>query len=80
MKKDFIKKGLQGSITKYLETLGDIFRWPDSDNSNERDLKFYNDIQRLMATRILAEFKEVIANQDFDKSVELLLEEDKGDE
>ena len=80
MKKDFIKNGLQGSIAKYLETLGDILRWPDSSNYNERDLKFFKDIQRLMATKILAEFKEVIANQDFDKSIELLLEEDTGND
>ena len=80
MKKDFIKKGLQRSIATYLEKLGDILRWPDSSNSSEIDLKFFKDIQRLMATRILAEFKEVIANQDFDKSVELLLEENKADE
>jgi len=80
MKKDFIKNGLQKSIAKYLEDLGGILSYPSNYNEKEEDKKFYNDMQRFMATRILAEFKEVIANQDFDKSVELLLEEDKGDD
>ena len=55
MKKNFIKEGLQESVPKYLEKMGNIL-YMGTPPSKDVDKKLYYDLQRFMATRILSEF------------------------